>query len=53
MVGRCVNEDDGAEEGDDEEGGGAGEYEDGFFPGGDVGVLFIDFGGLGIAGEED
>jgi hypothetical protein len=51
--GRCVDEDDGAEEGDDKEGEGNSEDEDSFFPCGDIGVLFVDFGGLGVAREED
>lgn len=50
---RCVDEDNGTEEGDDEESEGDGQDKDGFFPGGDAGVLFVDFGGLGVAGEED
>lgn len=53
MGGRSVDEDDGAEEGNDEESDRGGKNDDSFFPGGDFGILLVHLGGVGVAGEED
>ena len=53
MGGRGIHKDDGAEEGDDEEGEGECEDEHSLFPGGHVEVLFVLLGRLGAARKED
>ena len=53
MGGYSVDEDDGADEGDNEECQGEGEDQDGFFPGRHVGVLFLFGGWERVTGEED